>query len=340
MARRFLGLTFLATGSVALLQQPSSLTDLRPGSFRQDLEALKTAGLAKKWRSTNLEIGLKTTQSDLLLASRPSFPECRDYYKTLLNNAQLASTQSPFISSFVALSAACLLGAGLVVPQLPLPDSLRNVLGLVCIFLPFALLAASSALPSLVLRFEQQVSRASTPQQAERILLHEAGHVLAGYLCGVPVVEYSLRGDIDSATTIDLQGANTANLLVVCVAGVVAESLFFGLPGDDKSGTGSYGGGASDFRLAFQILQQDRSLVPSTAVFGGRVGAGVGSGTGSGKAAGVPPAVSEAAMRWAVLKALTLLRLHRRELEAAADAMRRGEGMAEVVRAIETVPPP
>ena len=309
-------------------------------NFARDLDLLKTQGAVRKWKSTNLEIAVRTETSDVQLAARPSFPECRDYYGQLLSNAQrAASAESPFTSAFVAVFAACLVSAGVVVPQLPVPDGMRNVLGLFCIAAPFLLLLASEALPSLTRSIEQAATRAVTPQQSERILYHEAGHLLAGYLCGVPLVGYNLRGDIDSVTTIDTRGCSTANLLIVCMAGVVAESLQFGLPGNNNKNTAgkqaaasSFGGGAADIRLAGQIMQADPALLTQA------------TRPQTNASRSTPPSsptqpLMDGALRWAVLKALTLLRLYRRELDVTAELMRQGAGVGEIIQAIEAIPP-
>ena len=50
----------------------------------------------------------------------------------------------------------------------------------------------------------------------------------------------------------------------------------------------------------------------------------------------VAPEDRTGCLRWAVLKALTLLRIHRDALDSVAEAMKQGKSIAECIIAIES----
>ena len=110
------------------------------------------------------------------------------------------------------------------------------------------------------------------------------------------------------------------------MAGMVAESLL--------SGPARAEGGGNDIAACRALLlasSQGRSQGQSQ-------GQGMGSSPGKGKGKGQGGAQAwerEGAMRWAVLKAIALLRLHRKSLDAAAAAMQEGGSVAQVICAIE-----
>uniref|UniRef100_A0A7S3A9G7 Peptidase M41 domain-containing protein n=1 Tax=Rhodosorus marinus TaxID=101924 RepID=A0A7S3A9G7_9RHOD len=63
--------------------------------------------------------------------------------------------------------------------------------------LSIAFLAIGSTAPGLLTALITTISANLRPDFKERLLLHEAGHFLAGYLCGVPVKKY----DVNPITT-------------------------------------------------------------------------------------------------------------------------------------------
>jgi len=199
-------------------------TRLRLTSLPRDLAEAKTAGAAKKWASSNLEIR-SMSQKEVQLTTRSSFAT-PDLYGDLVENAR-AAQQSPFESSFVGASAFCLLFGSIVIPMSPLPDTLRNAFGLLFIVAPFLLLLLSQAAPLLVAKVFV-FSKEDAAIARERYAYHEAGHMLSGYLCGVAVTEYFLDGESDSATSLDPASASLGNLLVVSFSGMIAEKLRFG----------------------------------------------------------------------------------------------------------------
>lgn len=94
-----------------------------------------------------------------------------------------------------------------------------------------------------------------------------------------------------------LKDSNVGNLLVVAMAGMIAETLRYG---DTR-------GGVADFTVATQILQFYQ----------------------------VPTTERDDYLRWAVLKALTLLNAHRDELDAVSQSMQQTQTIAQCMAAIE-----
>ena len=192
-------------------------------------------------------------------------------------------------------------------------------------------------------------------QEQERVAYHEAGHLLLAYLCGLSVTDYAL-GDSASTSILSPQhpsdiavnsGNNNnsgsdigsgngsgyrsesssgrtqrdrgkivlGNALIVAFGGVVAETLRFG---DSK-------GGKEDIPMALDALRRaavgskesrnvgsgGNRLNRGVKESGSGSGIGIGSGSGSWKE-------KEGYFRWAVGKALSLLRLNRDALDACA----------------------
>jgi len=266
----------------------------------RELGSLKVAGIATKWNATTLE-PRPTTKLELQTSSRVSFSS-EDYFADLMSaasgggNGRGGSNNQE--GALIIASASSVGAAAFLVPQLSfLNQGAKSVLGLLFLSAPMALILLSIVAPS----FSASLSRAlgsrgdeMSDKTNERISYHEAGHLLCGYLCGALISDYALGGDSDSAIVIETSSETSLSLgsiLVVAVAGMVAETLRFG---DCK-------GGAVDVLVAADALRRSQ----------------------------VPPKEREGLLRWAVLKALALLRLHRDELDAVADAMREGQSVRQ-----------
>lgn len=161
------------------------------------------------------------------------------------------------------------------------------------------------------------------PPYRKRVLVHEAGHVVAAYLLGCPVrgvildameaVRNGIRGQAgtqfwDAALESELRegrlmSATLDRYCIVLFAGIAAEALVYG----------EAQGGESDENLYKAVVSQ---LQPPWS----------------------PPQMSNHA-RWAVLQAFTLLRERRAVHAAVVRALERGATMAELAEEIEASMP-
>eukprot|EP01036_Dinobryon_divergens_P029174 gene29174-38238_t len=272
-------------------------------NIKDQLGVLKANGVLQKWESTVIEPS-RWSAVDLQLLARTSF-SCADYYNDIVMKGALPPADDANAApGFVILAVTSVLLAAFVVPQLPVDATWKNILGL-------ALLGGP---------------------------LFSVGHFLAGYLCGVPILEYSLpedvrssresmdgsrmnagtallasvpslavvvggidRSDKDSKPSLPaiLRASRTGPLLISSMAGMVAESLRFG---DCR-------GGREDLPLARSIL----------------------------RGYGVPRDQVEEYLRWAVGKALALLRVHRDSFDAVAAEMLRAQDVPYCMARIEDV---
>lgn len=93
--------------------------------------------------------------------------------------------------------------------------------------LPILFVAVGSTAPSLI---TDSLATLKGRDESERILRHEAAHLVAGYLCGLPIIRYQL----DGAPQIEFQDDGIRNrdaietLAAVALAGAVAECYYFG----------------------------------------------------------------------------------------------------------------
>lgn len=293
--------------SSQLLDEGSSSS---AAAFVSRLNFLKSERKISKWNSSLMDIKSATTKADLQFVSRTSFSSL-NYFEDIIEGARKSQQAGSIELPFIYVSVASFLLSSIVIPLMSIPNSIKNVLGLFFLLLPFLLIIVNLAVPTLYLNLQKKNSKANTQDLSERILYHEAGHLLAGYLCGIPIISYDITGDRDAGTTIELDISEkstmaesmqviknkSGNLLVVSMAGMVSETLRFG---DSK-------GGAEDLQFATEILRLLRT----------------------------PNEEKEGALRWAVLKALLLLRIHRDSLDRVAESMRREASIAVCIQTIE-----
>jgi len=299
----------------------------------QELNNLKADGVVRLWRSTNLEVDLKTSEMDVTLSARSTWPGTGSYYKSLMASAQEAAGRQPFVDAFLPASATSFLAGGVLVPLLSLPQPFSNALGLLLLAAPFLALALAQLLPDALQQAQERFVRGQGDDWKRRVSYHEAGHFLCAYLCGLPLLSFSLDGDSgpnhvelglsspsSSSSSSSSSVSSVSSLLIVAMAGMVAESLL--------SGQARAEGGGNDIAACRALL-----LASSQ---GQGMGSSTGPGPGKGKGQGGAQAWErEGAMRWAVLKAIALLRLHRKSLDAAAAAMQEGGSVSQVICAIE-----
>jgi hypothetical protein len=271
--------------------------------FSAKLNEWKAAGKIELWNSTLLNIVPSTTRIDVQLISRTSFSS-NDYFSETIQSMRKSQEQFSFQPLFISLCIVSFLFGSFVVPLLTVPVALKNTLGLASLFAPFTLLLLLSIAPELYTSLLRRYLTTTTKHQKERVIAHEAGHLLAGYICGVVIRDYDVTGDRDAGTTVELGDTNHASLknnlgllLIVSFSGVVAESLIFG---DSR-------GGADDIRMAMELLHLSR----------------------------IPTADYEGSLRWAVMKSLVLLRLHRDSLDELICAMHSGNSITECIQRIE-----
>lgn len=288
------------------------------------------------------------SKAELKLITRTSFPQREDLLADLLTSMLPSKGQDPFIklTSFNIATLIFIIGFSITsfADDSLFPQSVRNLLGLFTLAFPFLFIGIGIIAPGLVQSWDKQLESkrlqtlASTglisEEEKDRILFHEAGHFLLGYLCGIPVVDYDISGDQDSGVSIlaeipgimrnpqqgevvqVLESKQAGGLLVVAVAGVVSEMLQFG----------NAFGGKQDFPLACEILRiylhsQDHQKYSLQ------------------KGVDIEDEKTIALLRWAIMKAISLLRLHNRELKVVVQCMRERRSVIDCLAAIEQAAP-
>lgn len=289
-----------------------------------------------------IEMHIQVSKMELKMISRTACPEIDDYLDTVLQSAlrsyKLDTGNFKWVTTANLSVALFLIGvcALYLVDSNLLSQSARNALGLVTLSIPFASVGTGLLAPKAYAAIDDQLCKllnrdAFYQQEAEqrkRVIYHEAGHCLAGYLCGIPVVDYDISGEQDAGLSVlveltttktqasDAMISNTAldrsmagGLLIVAVAGVVAETLYCG---DSK-------GGRQDFPIAYEILRQFYSSDLSPDKYSTQT----------------MEDAQDGYLRWALSKAFILLQLHEVALKAVAREMEKRSSMADCLAAIE-----
>lgn len=304
---------------------------------KTEMQSLKEEGIASRWMTSILEPAL-LDKMDLKLVTRATFPKIDDFLNEVMKNA-IQNSKASRVGAINAISLSFslfILGLGLL-SFADFSQSLRNILGLLTLSLPFMVIGIGVLAPAAVASFDDQINKALSSEyrdraanQQKRVIYHEAGHFLAGNLCGIPVVDYDISGQVDAGIAVlaelrpsapstapinskstnksanqsgfTLDSKTAGGLLIVALAGVVAESIVFG----DSTG------GVQDFPIAFEIarkhaISQDRPGKDN----------------------------EECYLRWALTKALAMLKVNRDALDRVAVAMGSSASIVDCMVAIE-----
>ena len=196
----------------------------------------------------------------------------------------------------LGLAAACAIGATSFAATTP-------VTALAAASAPFLYLTGLAVAPGAVRGALDAVALRLVPAIRERQAFHEAGHVVVGYLAGLPVDAAAVGGDaaVSFGEPSDAAVGDAVDVAsVVSMAGIAGEVI----------GLGDAEGGAADVAQLRELLQQARP--------------------------GLNRRAADDRIRWATLMALTLLNKHRGEHERVAAVLREGGDAAACLDAIET----
>jgi hypothetical protein len=169
------------------------------------------------------------------------------------------------------------------------------------------------SLPGLLQALLIQIRRTISGEYRERLVRHEAGHLLVSYLVGLPIAGYSANAVLNAVQLFEarddiagrLPHEEVDKLCSVSLAGVVAEAIRFG------DGLGGF----ADF------CQLQGVLARATPRFRNE-------------------REEQERVRWGSVHAFTALSRHERHLDLLTEKMSAGATLAECLLAIEELGPP
>ena len=269
----------------------------------------------------------KMSKSELKFFTRTTFNSTNDYFESILREGyKKESNNNPFEVGLVVSLGTSSIFTSAILPFLQLDNSLKNGIGLLFLTLPFLYMGVSTLSPGLIIDLNTRLFQNKDNYDVrDRLCIHEAGHLLVGYLCGYPVLRYQIDkgatgASLTIATTIldrSTIASTAGRLLTISMAGIIAESLHYG----DAIG------GREDFPIAFQVLNAYSTILPQKLTV-----------TKDGKRVMANPLDDEDMneyFRGAVAKALVLLRLYRDKLDLLAGAISEGRSIYECIDIIE-----
>lgn len=287
-------------------------------SWTKQLLSLKQSGHLQKFASS-ISFAKPMSSKEFYQISRISFSSPR-YFEDIIQSMDINQKSNELIRLYISSSIISVIFSSIVFPIIDMSQDLKNILSIACLAYPFLGAIVCFSFPDIMFKLIASLRNVTRKNldgnlESERILYHEAGHILVGYLCGVAVSSYVVDEDISSHAAVDIDKdyftatlndqrtkppkLGISNLILLAMAGVVAETLRYG---DAK-------GGGQDLLVA-------RSLLASI---------------------NVTALESEDYLRWATAKALALLRLNRDALDELAKAMKDNTSIEKCYQIIENV---
>jgi len=207
--------------------------------------------------------------------------------------------------------------AATVIPNVDMPFMRDGVLRYVMTIgiggIPFAFLGLGLSIPGLLQALLIQCRRVVSGEYRERLVRHEASHLLVGYLLGLPVAGYSTNAVLNAVQLFEIQ-ENMAGrlewetvdeLCAVSLAGVVGEAMKFG------DGLGGF----ADFAQLQGFLSRATPRFKNEREEQERV-------------------------RWGAVLAFTALSRHQAQLDLLVEMMSQNTPLPECLLAIEQLTPP
>mmetsp|Transcript_29226 Transcript_29226/g.38437 ORF Transcript_29226/g.38437 Transcript_29226/m.38437 type:complete len:426 (-) Transcript_29226:275-1552(-) len=109
-------------------------------------------------------------------------------------------------SVLFAVIIGSILSSLTVLQNLPGPEIIRFSAVWVLAFAPYGYLTLGLSFPATLQKLLIQIFRTIDPSYRDRLLYHEAGHFLVGYLVGMPVASYSADSPVNAVQFYPLQG--------------------------------------------------------------------------------------------------------------------------------------
>lgn len=158
---------------------------------RRNKDGSVRSGFLRFWNSVPLEF-FGVSRNDLRVYARMR----ERVEKALGFNASPAVER---VESGVAIVMALSIASALTtLDKLPGPDIVRWFATSFLVSIPFAYISLGLSFPEVLMRAANQFLFALNREYKERLLRHEAGHFLVGYLCGLPVLSYSVSGRLNA----------------------------------------------------------------------------------------------------------------------------------------------